>query len=418
MKKTLITGLITMSIVLTGCAGESLTGKKEAASSGETASVEEIKEEIVKEINEDLFDYEYKIEETKNKEGKVALSYAYSYPVFKNPDNKESINKINNSIKEYIQKFTLSTETDFSYLFNDEFTTSQLPQGSYMEIEVKRCDEKIISVESMQSTYSGGVHSYENFEGMTFNAETGQRLTFKELSSLRNSYEDAIYHETFNNIKAMANLPGYVEASFDISDKAINEYLYERPNRWYLGNSGLVFMANPYELGAYSHGSIRFNVPYDRLSTLDSMYKYEGNFLGYSRINYEIKEDVDGNDIKDDVLMTCKYNSVSGKYEGNLSVNKVDFSDKLIELQENEEYKDEYFVVDLDEEDNFKEIAIQTTKGNKYRSYTDEKTLNNYEGRTYFYRCSEDLQVEYLGYIDRLVGDIRVDYKNCKLKKD
>lgn len=37
-----------MSILLTGCAGESLTGKKETASSGETASVEEIKEEIVK----------------------------------------------------------------------------------------------------------------------------------------------------------------------------------------------------------------------------------------------------------------------------------------------------------------------------------------------------------------------------------
>lgn len=54
---------------------------------------------------------------------------------------------------------------------DDEFTTSELPQGSCIEIEVKRCDEKIISVESMQSTYSGGVHSNENFEGMTFNAQ-------------------------------------------------------------------------------------------------------------------------------------------------------------------------------------------------------------------------------------------------------
>ncbi len=317
-------------------------------------------------------------------DGTIVFTETTAYPVIAISGKEDVATKINTDIQnavlsnsEMISELVSYAKEDYAYSLENadmEFYS----YGSDVSMEVTRCDDKILSFTYHLWSYTGGAHGNYITNGMNYDLATGERLTFEEISD----QPEQFHADALDYLTTLSKSEVYQAKMSGENSGDLEEILFA-PDKWYFSNSGLTFISDPYVLGSYADGTIRFLIPYQDIIGLKDVYSYDGFFEREIPVGMEVNADLNGDSKNDLLYYKAAYNEDYSEISYVFQVNDTDFSD-LIEM-ENPDMM-EYYLVDLDHTDSYVEIALMD-----YGPSDDPMT--------YFYRYKEDGTITLLGYV-------------------
>ena len=407
MKKQYLTTLLTLTLcsaaILSGCTtktpsdvSEEHTYTTEESDTGSDANVTNSSDSSASALNGKTL---YGIEITEEKKSSsftakddpdvTVLTANAVYPQFSIEGNPDAADQINSAILSEFNTFW-NFETENAGTAEEEYLTSldsteaaaPVTYSANFFYELKRCDDKIISIMFTQSDYTGGAHGNVWTYGVSFNAATGERLYLESLSD-----DSAAFHKTILDfLTEQASLPVYQEQYlFEGADADIESSLLNDSACWYFDRSGISFICNPYVLGPYAAGTFEFNIPYESLTGLKKAYGYEGNYIRKLFPGVSAKRDINGDASVDEVCYSIQPDDTSdGK--PSLIINNADLTAQLDKLSLSYLWTGAYYLMDIDSEDGYTEIAV-----------SNENFEHETETRTHFFRYNSEGELIYLG---------------------
>lgn len=163
----------------------------------------------------------------------------------------------------------LEAATD-NYAFAVETGDDTLPleYASERTARVERIDSRVLSMVYNTYSYTGGAHGNYAELAYNFDTESGERITLDTLSAdpdaltaFLREYITKLYTEDADGYYS-ANI--YEDLTVDAENNPIADLV--RDSVLYFNNEGMVFFAQPYEIGPYASGIIEFIVPYADLA--------------------------------------------------------------------------------------------------------------------------------------------------------
>ena len=275
-KYGIIAGTLALSAFLCAC-GEPNTSTQDIEQPAVTGQVQQ---------DEIIIDMQSGEKELLLADGKtLGLIYQCRYPVVTIPENEEASQKINDYVKIDLDEWAdsdLSESPDFGELAEEDKkitlldmaqnhfdSMAEFGEGTFhpyfeeQEYEVKTKNHQMISFAVRFASYSGGAHGYNGYFGETFNTQTGEKLTLKDI---------AVHEEEFKNfcideIMSLSKEDKYKYEGQSIFFEFYEEQVPELMNddSWYFAEDGLTFTANPYHLAPYAAGVLDFVIPYEDL---------------------------------------------------------------------------------------------------------------------------------------------------------
>ena len=347
-------------------------------------------------------------------DGTVIYTITCSYPIVSIAGNEAATEKINENILSRVEFFNTATNESVEYAKEDyEYMLSEdiqppMPYSSDLSYTVTRADDHVISFTENGYEYTGGAHGMPYKTGINYDANTGELLSFTDLSD----DPDTFHADTLAYNQALAQTEYYSAELFNtdnITDGTLEEVLYA-DGGWYLSTSGLVFMSPPYALAPYAAGTLEFTIPYSELVNMGfkEQYNYTGRMIVELMENEPYSIDLNGDGQEDSISYYDEW--VDDETDSRISlthltINGVDYSqdgtdDVREQLSSSLDMMDVY-LYDLDVNDSYVEFATLSV----IWSYSDEN--DNYEA-TYnskFFRYTEDGSLIYLGQADVDVSD-------------
>ena len=408
MRKKLAVLLTLALMMVVGCQKEGTEDKTEALESvvtegsvvindteetteqEENATAEAQTEEAVDE-NKVSITFDGKNEDRYNENGALILYVYYIHPVVSVAGNEEAGNMITAEFDSDEEMFYInceSMETEAALAFEDGLMEDMPAYANEVRFEEKRVDNKVASFVKSQYSNTGGVHGNNYASGWNFDVETGKRLTLADIAEDKEAFMEGIreYVLALCESDAYKNrlLPGYEESiDFVLQD-----------DLWYFDGEGITFISNPYELSAYAEGTLYFTIPYTELQGLKDEYAYDGGFQKSVALGESIRLDLDGDGTMDDLTFDVKESS-DYVYVPTLTINGADYSGVF---EENQCYfacpYEKYVIMDIDEADNYLEIAVQD-----YGMSDDPMTA--------FFRYDGNAVI-YMGYVNDRVSDLYI----------
>jgi len=201
--------------------------------------------------------------------GNESCTYiTFDYPVFKNLESSEVLQKIDSKIKKLLLEGTKADNlnealemfiNNYSDLINDiEIENYDTPWFDIRKAEWLVLQKKVLSVKCSISNFYGGAHPNQFVMLRNFNPYTGDSLGLAMIFNPENLME----------------LTRLGEKYFRKDQKLKADISYEDEGYWFEGNQfyltdnfaftneGLLFYYNEYEIAPYSMGAIYFVVPY------------------------------------------------------------------------------------------------------------------------------------------------------------
>lgn len=170
----------------------------------------------------------------------------------------------------------LEAATDnYAYAVENGLTDIPLEYSSSRTARVERIDSRVLTLVYNTNTFTGGAHGNYSDLAYNFDTESGERITLESLSSdsaqlikLLSNCLINIYNEDEDGYYSARV---YEDLTLEGESNPIADLV--REGSWYFNNDGIVFFAQPYEIGPYSSGIVEFTVPYNELAgVIDDKY--------------------------------------------------------------------------------------------------------------------------------------------------
>ncbi|EZH66483.1 hypothetical protein DH09_11160 [Bacillaceae bacterium JMAK1] len=161
------------------------------------------------------------------------------YPTIREHTNKKAETRINQTIKQTVWRMM----KDQGYGQKETELT-----GTY---DIKTNQPHILSLTLSIYQFSGGAHGTTLEKGLTFNTETGQLLSFKDLFLTTNNHR-SIINERIKSQLNERNLTSDLLVPFS----GVND-----DTNFYIADQTLVIFFNQYELLPYVYGITYFPIP-------------------------------------------------------------------------------------------------------------------------------------------------------------
>ncbi len=332
------------------------------------------------------------------------LEASASYPEITIDKNSGASDKINSAISAELDTFWNFEKENVRYAEEEYRMTLDDPDYTFepytadFSYEIKRCDDKVLSIVFCQYDYTGGAHGNSWSYGLSFDTATGERLHLEALSD-----DNTAFHQMLlNELNTQAALPAYENFVFDDFTADIEDSLLKDSASWYFDRSGLSFISNPYVLGSYAAGTFEFNIPYERLKGLKETYTYEGAYICKLFPGISAQHDINGDKTTDEVCYSLIVDEDFSDPNIMLTINGNDFPKELEDLHLTYPWTGAYYLMDVDSEDDFIEIAISN------ENYENQKGTC-----THFFRYDASDRLVYQGNIPGVFNeDMQVRYNS------
>lgn len=361
-------------------------------------------------------------ESYKNEDGGVLLTRQLKIPYFSISENAQAAGKINAYLSEWSEQFPVTDETISWAKEEYDFRLEDAQSGGYdfyfpayeddITMEVRRADENVISVVATNFSYSGGAHGFAAETGLNFSTQTGDLIAFEELSDRSEFRADTLsYNLNLSSTPPYTNLLFPSDTGTFAQD--LSDVLYAE-GKWYFSTTGITFISDPYALGPYSSGTIKFIIPYtilDEMGLKDS-YQYHGNYTletiygndiseGYEPQQYPATytNDLNGDGAEDSAMFYTVY-AADGSTKVHFIINGTDFSvTGDASLQENISRMESGKLIfyDMDVSDDTIEIALE--------AYIYNEEEDTYLPQSQLYRYDKDGSLAFLGSFEGTVTD-------------
>ena len=143
--------------------------------------------------------------------------------------------------------------TDYQNDYTDSYCYNR-----FVTYSVMRADAQVISLESLDSSYLGGAHGNYYYYGTTFDTMTGEELKIQDIVTDMPSFR----------LQATKDIDKYLQENYsdglfeDYQDTVEQIWESEDGFNWYLNESGIMVIFNPYAVGPYAMGSVTVPLPY------------------------------------------------------------------------------------------------------------------------------------------------------------
>ena len=179
------------------------------------------------------------------------------------PDRPEAEEQIQFDLDNSLQLTSdeqLETQAQEDYDWAQEAGMTWITYCDELDAEVVRADSHVLSLRVDVYTYTGGVHGYYYSYGISYDAETGERLGLKNLSAGVTDLSSYVR----NIILTLCQTEEYKDLLYEDYKPYINDVIQD--SHFYFTDDGLTFVAEPYLLGPYAAGQIEFPISYEDLS--------------------------------------------------------------------------------------------------------------------------------------------------------
>ena len=406
MQKYYFSHLLALSLCLTGCSAAKpslpVNSNESAAFLAETETESVAGNEVQSQTDKDLETFHTSSGITitdqadsssfyaKDDPSVCVLTVSSCHPKVSIENKPEAAQKINDSISQELNTFWTFEKENVGYaeenraVFLETNGSAPDPYTADFSYQLKRCDDKILSIMFTQTDYTGGAHDNYWSYGMTFDTTTGKRLF---LGGLCND-NAAFFQLLQNELEAQASLPAY-EIYIDKNIAASMEETFLIDSHcWYLDRSGLSFISNPYVLGPYAAGVFEFNIPYEKLHGFKEEYVYEGNYIQKIFPGISLQHDLNSNGTTDEICYSVAMDENFSNPRPTLIINGTDFSGEFENLYMRDPLTNAYYLMDVDPRDPYIEIAV-----------TDQNPQKPDASCTHFFRYNMEKELIYQGKI-------------------
>lgn len=285
IKKLYIAWMLMSLFSLAACTSDKPSGK-ETNSDKDGTTIGDKEQDAVYEllINKDTAHYTEQIlfktdsnADTVDTETEDVTKIVLSFPMidsFSNSNTKDTINKV-------ISKLLLLDEAGdmaFSSVkarmddFINDYQEDQKDMADLgMEFSMKWSCEVIIkillnshqtmSLSIFESNFTGGAHPNSWTRLLNFDMQTGDRLRLSDF--LVEDYQKDLLPIAENYFKEAVDLPSSVDLG--ATDFEFEGGQFELPRNFAITKEGILFLYNPYEVGAFAMGTFEFLVPYQKI---------------------------------------------------------------------------------------------------------------------------------------------------------
>ena len=185
------------------------------------------------------------------------------------PGNDAAAQKINDWSEADASTFWENAEKTSEYAENDlesmstvsgmeDLGTYSYYYSSFQSYNVMRADSQVISLRSYNNDYAGGIHGDYAYYGTTFDTMTGEELKIQDIVTDMPSFRR----------QATKDIDKYLQENYsdglfeDYQDTVEQIWESEDGFNWYLNESGIMVIFNPYAVGPYAMGSVTVPLPY------------------------------------------------------------------------------------------------------------------------------------------------------------
>ncbi|HMQ60503.1 MAG TPA: DUF3298 and DUF4163 domain-containing protein [Flavilitoribacter sp.] len=133
-----------------------------------------------------------------------------------------------------------------------------LPWEVAVSGEVLSNTEKWASVSIGTYSYMGGAHPNSFVSLLNFDLSSGKTLSLEDITADMNKLK-ALVQVKFREVRNLMDGQNFDETDFFWGQG------FTLPENFALGNEGLYFFYNPYEVASYASGPTEFTIPYDHL---------------------------------------------------------------------------------------------------------------------------------------------------------
>jgi hypothetical protein len=196
------------------------------------------------------------------------LDLTAEYPELTGGANVSGFNQL---VKSRVTKDLADFKKQMSSLSAEDL--KMLPKGvnNYLEISysIEYADNDLISVNFLESNFTGGVHPNYNYFTITYDLKSGKELKLPELFKPGANYLQTVSAYAIQDLQSR-KMPdsdenmGLAQDLFEDGAKPLAEN-YER---WNITKKGLMFTFDPYQVGPYAAGSQTVIVPYAKLKEI------------------------------------------------------------------------------------------------------------------------------------------------------
>ncbi|MCM1143274.1 MAG: DUF3298 and DUF4163 domain-containing protein [Blautia sp.] len=347
---------------------------------------------------------EMKTEESSEnaEDGTCIYTLSYGYPIITITGHEDSAAKINADIQEIVSAFLTAADNDELQYAKDDYETRSedpewdypfMPYASELHFTATRSDSNVISFVITNYVYSGGAHGFTSTTGVSYNTQTGEKISFSELAENADTFHaDTLAYN--QKLAASVSYQGMLFSDESIYNGELESVLYAEDS-WYLSTFGLVFLSNPYALGPYAAGTIEFVIPYSDLDVmgLEEAFTYPGRLTRKLRHEESYAIDVNGDGQEDSIQFSTVYTESEdgGETTVHFIVNDMDFAqnadDELKERFLEYAWMEDYAIYDLDESDGILDFVF----------FTSENENDTYVTYSHFYRYGKDGSLTYVG---------------------
>ncbi len=185
------------------------------------------------------------------------------------PGNDAATQKINDWSEADAAAFWDNAEKTSEYAENDlesmrtvsgmeDLGTYSYYYSSFQSYNVMRADSQVISLRSYNNDYTGGIHGDYAYHGTTFDTMTGEELKIQDIVADMPSFRQQATKDIDKYLQE-----NYGDGSFeDYQDTVEQIWESEDGFNWYLNESGIMVIFNPYVVGPYAMGAVTVPLPY------------------------------------------------------------------------------------------------------------------------------------------------------------
>lgn len=169
----------------------------------------------------------------------------------------ESGEKMSAEAADYIKE-SAEYATDYQKDYTDSYCFSRFLSNSVM-----RADAQVISLESLDNWYMGAAHGEYYYYGTTFDTETGEELEIQDIVSDMGAFRR----------QATTDITKYLQENYgDLLFEGyqdVVEHIWEggASFNFYLNESGIMVIFNPYDVGPFALGAVTVPLPYSEYAS-------------------------------------------------------------------------------------------------------------------------------------------------------
>jgi hypothetical protein len=143
--------------------------------------------------------------------------------------------------------------------------------SNYLEISysVEYADNDLISLNFLESTFSGGAHPNYNYFTITYDLKNGKELKLSELFKPGVKYLEAISAFAIKDLQSrkMPDSDENMGLAQDMWEDGAKPTV-QNYQSWNITKKGLMFTFDPYQVAAYAYGSQSVIIPYAKLKDM------------------------------------------------------------------------------------------------------------------------------------------------------